>query len=493
MRFLVEALQAAREGAGPDMAVGMRFNCDEQIPLGYDSDEASEVVARLCAQGLLDYIDLDVGLEPQQFHHGMPNGFERKLYYKPFVAKVRKAATVPVLSVLGSVTDMALAEAAIAEGVIDVAGAARQLIAEPEFVQNARQGREERSRACIGCNWCTASLGDGAVGCTINPASYRERLWGPGTFALAARKSRVVVVGGGPGGMEAARVAALCGHAVTLYEARPELGGALALWAALPGRAHYGEAIAWWRTELERLGVDVRLGASADEATVLAQNPDAVIVATGARTHPGGRSITHDADIPGCANAQVRSVEDLLLSGERPGGRVFVFDSEGYHGGSGMAEMLAAAGAEVDLVYAGYSPVSPRNTDNWEERYIVGRMKQRGVKLRPTTWLRTIGADSVTLFDIHTGAETVEPADAVVFATGRAPVDDLARALEGKVSQLFTIGDALAARMLAAAPFEGQKFARLIGEPGAPSTAAEVWFAPDDPVMGMLPADILRR
>src|SRR5690606_31035951 len=142
----------------------------------------------LCDRGLLDYIDLDVGLEPQQFHHGMPTGFERKHYYRPFVEQVRAAAgEVPVLSVLGNITDMAEAEEAIASGVCDVAGSARQLIAEPRFVQNARAGKEHLNRTCIACNWCTAAGGDGAQGCAINPASYRERLWGDDSFVAAAR------------------------------------------------------------------------------------------------------------------------------------------------------------------------------------------------------------------------------------------------------------------------------------------------------------------
>jgi len=126
MRFVAEALQAARDGGGPDFTVGMRFNCDEQIEGGYGVDTAREVVAALCGRGLLDYIDLDVGLEPQQFHHGMPTGFERKQYYRAFVEQIRSAAgAVPVLSVLGNLTDMADAEAAIAAVVCDMVGSAR--------------------------------------------------------------------------------------------------------------------------------------------------------------------------------------------------------------------------------------------------------------------------------------------------------------------------------------------------------------------------------
>jgi pyruvate/2-oxoglutarate dehydrogenase complex dihydrolipoamide dehydrogenase (E3) component len=225
---------------------------------------------------------------------------------------------------------------------------------------------------------------------------------------------------------------------------------------------------------------------------VFAERPDAVIVATGARYSPGGRSVVRDADIPGSDLPHVHRPEDVLQGGRMFSGQVVVCDNEGYHAGTGLAEMLAAGGAEVQFVTANYTPVSARHTDSWEERYIVPRMKRAGVQLRPSTWLKAITAEAVTLYDIHTGETRDEPADAVILATAREPVDGLARALEGKVAQLFTIGDALAARMLAAAPYEGQKFARLIGEPGVPATIGEAWFAPDPQETMLLPADVPR-
>ena len=493
MRFLRESLTAARRGGGPEFAVGIRFNCDEQIPGGYDTDTAQKVVKAICDEGLLDFLDLDVGLEPQQYHHGMPTGFIERQYYRPFVEKVRGAAgKVPVLSVLSRITSMADAEAALAAGVCDVAGAARQLIAEPEFVSNARFGREERSRTCIACNWCTAAGGDGAQGCTINPASYRERLWGVDTFGPAARSSKVVIAGGGPGGMEAARVSALKGHQVVLFERRERLGGALALWADLPGREHYRAAIDWWQAELACLAVDVRLGVPADAAGLLAERPDAVIVATGALYSRGGRSITCDADIPGFDQPFVHRPEDIVLGGAQPSGRIILLDGEGYHASAGIAELLAGQGADVTYVTAGFSPLSPRLVDSFEARAVVQRMKRAGVRFMPTTWLRSIGDTEVTLYDVHTGEEHTQSVDAVVLSTGRVPQDRLARELEGQVAQLFTIGDALAARPLAAASYEGQKFARLIGESDAPATFCEAYFRPDDPALTPLPADAPR-
>jgi pyruvate/2-oxoglutarate dehydrogenase complex dihydrolipoamide dehydrogenase (E3) component len=260
----------------------------------------------------------------------------------------------------------------------------------------------------------------------------------------------------------------------------------------LPGRGHYRAAIDWWVAELERLKVDVRLGREASAKDVLTMRSDAVIVATGARYSRGGRSITLDADIPGHDLAFVCRPEDILIGGARPQGRVFVFDSEGYHTGTGIAELLASGGAEVHFVTAGYSPVSARNTDNWEERYIVQRLKANRVRLRPSTWLSGVEPGAVELYDIHTGEKSREPADAVVLSTAREPIDGIARELEGHVPQLFTIGDALAARMLAAATYEGQKFARAIGEQGAPANITEAWFAADDSATFLLPADVAR-
>jgi pyruvate/2-oxoglutarate dehydrogenase complex dihydrolipoamide dehydrogenase (E3) component len=374
-----------------------------------------------------------------------------------------------------------------------VVGAARQLIAEPEFVRNAREGLERRSRTCIACNWCTAAGGEGSQGCTINPASYRERLWGMHSYAPAANRSKVLVVGAGPGGLEAARVSACKGHDVVLLEARARLGGALALWADLPGREINFKAIEWWVGELAHLGVDVRCGTQASAAMVLAEHPDAVIIATGARYSAGGRSITCDADIPGFDRPWVCRPEEILLDGMRPSGRIVLLDGEGLHASAGIAEMLASGASELTYVHAGFAPLSPRLVDSFEARHVMTRMKTAGVRFASGTWVRCIGEHRVTLYDVHTDAErTIENVDAVVLVTGRIPQAGLADELKGRVKQLFTIGDALAARPLAAATYEGQKFARCIGEAGAPSSICEAYFRPDDPQVMPLPADVAR-
>jgi 2,4-dienoyl-CoA reductase-like NADH-dependent reductase (Old Yellow Enzyme family) len=495
MRFLVESLQAARGAGGGKFAVGMRFNCDEMLPGGYDTKSAREILKRICGAGLIDFVDLDVAVEPNQLHLGMPPVFLQPHVYRSYVEAVRAAAgDVPVLSVLGRLTSMADGEAAIATGVCDMVGAARALIAEPQFVKNAYEGMEERSRTCIACNWCLAAMSEGAQGCSINPASYRERLWGVDTFGPATRRSKVIVVGAGPGGLEAARVSALKGHEVTLFEARPQLGGALALWASLPGREFFRKSIEWWEREINRLGVKIRRGTEATAAAVLGEKPDAVVVATGALYSVGGRSAFIDVDIRGHDRNFVYRPEDILLGAARPSGKIVLLDGEGMHASVGVAEVLASAGANVEYLTPGFSPLSARLMDSQESTFVMKRLRAAGVIFSPSTYIRSIGEREVIAYDVFTERERViKGLDAVVLATGRVPVSGLARELEGKVAQLYTVGDALAARPFATAAYEGQKFARYIGEPDAPRTVSEAYFLTTNaPELMPLPAEVQR-
>jgi 2,4-dienoyl-CoA reductase-like NADH-dependent reductase (Old Yellow Enzyme family) len=491
LKVLVAALEASRKGGGADFAVGMRFNCDEMLPGGYDTEEAHEILKRICDAGLVDFVDLDVAVEPNQLGIGMPPVFVEPHMYAPYVAKLRDAAgEVPVLSVLGRLTSVKDGEAVLASGLCDMVGATRALIAEPQLVSNAFHGREDRSRICIACNYCCAAGNEGQQGCAINPAAYRERLWGVDRFEPAAKSCKVVVVGGGPGGLEAARVAALKGHEVTLIEARQRLGGALALWADLPDRGFYHHAVDWWRRELERLGVSIRCGEAASAERVLAESPAAVIVATGARYSRGGRSAFLDIDIPGHDQDWVYRPDEILLGREPPAGRIVLLDGEGLHTSAGIAEHLAAKGGTLEYVTPGFAPVSLRLYDSLEATFIITRLREMGnISFTPATWIRRIGDHELTVYDTYTEEErAIGDVDALVLSTGRLPVDSVARALEGKVAQLFTIGDALTARPFAAAAYEGQKFARLIGEPGAPATFAEAYFSANDPEVWPTPA-----
>jgi len=420
--------------------------------------------------------------------------FVKPHVYRPYVEAVRGAAgKVPVLTVLGRLTDMADGEQAIASGLCDMVGAARALIAEPDLVKNAFEGNEDRSRICIACNWCLASLPDGAQTCTINPTAWRERYWGAGSLVPAPHRSNVIVVGGGPAGLEAARVSALRGHEVQLFEARSSLGGALALWASLPGREFFLKSIEWWERELKRLGVRIRAGTPATAADLLREKPDAVIVATGAVYSRSGHSNFRDIPIPGHEREFVYCPEEILLGTARPSGRIVMLDVEGMNAGVGVAEVLAGRGADVEFLSPNFSPVSPRVDGTEETRFIMKRLRAARVKISPSSYIKQIGDHEVTVFDVHSEEERViAGVDAVVLSTGRVSVNDLEKGLDGKVSQLFTVGDAAAARMWAAASYEGHLFARFIGEPNAPKSLADVYFGSDELQLQPIPAEMRR-
>ncbi|ORA10371.1 hypothetical protein BST14_20510 [Mycobacterium arosiense ATCC BAA-1401 = DSM 45069] len=495
MRFLAESLEAAREEADSKMAVGMRLNCDELLSGGYDSKDAYLVLKTVSTSGLIDYVDLDIAVEPNQLHLGMPSVFVEPQVYRPYVEAVRSAAgDVPVLSVLGRMTSIADAEAALAAGVCDMVGAARALIAEPELVKNAFDGQESRSRVCIACNWCLAAVYEGAAGCAINPVSYRERVWGADSMTPAPRPSKVVVVGAGPAGLEAARVAALRGHDVTVVEARGELGGAFALWTRLPGREFYRHAVDWWARELERLEVAIRLETVATAEDVWHERPDAVILATGARYSASGHSSYRDFEIPGFDRDFVYVPEEILLGEARPSGKVVLLDGEGLHAGIGVAELLAREGSDVELLTPAFSPLSPRVHGAQETRPIMERLRSAKVNISPTSYIRCIGDHEVTVSDVYSDEDRViEGVDAVIMSTGRVSINALETELDGKVPQLFTVGDALAPRVWATASFEGHKFARYIGEPGAPNSLSDAYFRANNPVFQPIASDIERR
>lgn len=494
MRFLIECLQAAREGAGADRAIGLRYNADEMMPGGLTQDDTKEVLARLVELGLLDFIDIDIAIEPNQFPLGMPSYLLPKHLYESFVAALKEAAgPVPVLSVLGRVTTIQEAEDAIAAGVADLVGATRGLMAEPNLVKNALEGREEDSRTCIACNICMSGMGKGMFTCAINPATGRERRWGSASFQPATSQKKVVVAGGGPGGLEAARVAALRGHSVVLFERRDRIGGQLELWGRLPGREIFQATPAWYERELNKLGVEVRLGVEANAGAVLAEKPDAVVVATGARYLRTGESGFMEHEIPGWEQDFVYTPEQVIEGGVRPQGRVLVLDEEGFNTGAGVAEMLAEGGAAVEIVTRWLQPVH-NMMGTLEFAIELPRLKNLGVEFRPMTYLKAIRNHEVVVFDVFTNIDsTIPDVAAVVMATSRRSEGGLLRELEGQVGQLYGVGDALSPRGLAEAIYEGQRYARLIGEPGAPVDFTEDFFRPVDTEAAQRPASVLLK
>jgi 2,4-dienoyl-CoA reductase-like NADH-dependent reductase (Old Yellow Enzyme family) len=463
MRFGTEVLAAVRAAVGPAVAVGLRLVGDEEQwdRSGLGPDDAAEIGAGYAERGLVDFLNVSVGTS------GM--GMVRTNYARPGLGvdaarTVRRAAGgVPVFAV-HRILDPDQAEAILADGGADGVCLVRALIADPQWVRKAELGRADEIRRCTGTNQsCYGNLINGMpVSCVQNPAVGREADLGLGTLRPADVVKRVVVVGGGPAGLEAAWVAAARGHDVVLLERDEELGGKVRLAAALPGRSELADFAHWRAGECRRRGVDLRLGVEADAEVVLGLAPDAVVVATGGRADKSVKAKYHPTPVAGWEQDWVLDHEAALrraLAADLTG-RVVVLDAVGHIEAIGLGELLASRGVEVTVVTALPAPIA---LDPETQAAALPRACRAGMAWRPNTVLAAIGDHEVTLIDaLSHAAEQVAGVDWVVIRTHGRPDDGLHHDLVGRVPELVRIGDALAVRPCDRAIWDGHQAGRAL-------------------------------
>ena len=326
----------------------------------------------------------------------------------------------------------------------------RALIADPDLPDKARRGRAEEIRACLGLSEChTVGPHRVPLTCAVNAAAAREDEM---TITPAETRKAVVVVGAGPAGMEAARVAALRGHAVYLADRRRTIGGTPAVLALDPNRRNLRDHAAYFETQLSRLGVQLMLGneVTADELIEFA--PDAVIIATGGRPQV--------PDVPGADQPGVVHSLDVL-GGAAVGARVVVVGGLDKHlGPPTIAEFLANQGREVELVSEQFDFAS--GVEDATRFPLYQRLRGRGVRISMLHKLARVERGSVFVTDTVTGVERRVPDATVVLACGLVPDDHLARRLEGHIGEIHVVGDALAPRRIMHATLEGARAALAI-------------------------------
>jgi mycofactocin system FadH/OYE family oxidoreductase 2 len=447
LRFPFELIAAVRKALGPDFTLGVRLCADELIPGGLTLEDTKGIAERLQATGQLDFFNLTLATFYNLYLVGgpmhMPLG-----YAVPLAAGIKEVSTLPVFAT-GRINDPAMAERVLAEGQADMIGVVRGQIADPDFARKAREERTEEIRHCIACNQnCYGRVGlNKTIGCVQNPSVGCEATEGERHLRPALRKKRVMVVGGGPAGMWAAKIATLRGHEVTLFERGDELGGQVLLAAKGAGRDEFGVLARNERKQLARLEVPVEYGVDVSAEFVLERGPDAVIVATGSRPKV--------SPVGGADGPDVFNVWQVLTGEAELGQRVLLIDYDGHHQATATAEFLAELGKEVHVVTSSLfvgSELGP-SQDLYLSRQ---RLLQKGVTFTPDFAVMEIAGTDVRGFNVYSNVwDTFTGYESIVTAMGNDADDDLYFALKGKVADLVRAGDCVAPRRVDMAIHEG--------------------------------------
>jgi len=458
LRFPLAVLKAVRAAVGPQVTMGIRFSGSEFIDGGLDLPDALSMLPKICAAVPLDFVN--VSHSAYHMSHSLATQFaDMHVDPAPFrvlsreIRRTLLAAghAVPVLAA-GKYRSVADAEQALGEGTADMVGLARGHIADPELVAKSFAGREDEVRACIGCNQgCAALLEKNlAITCMVNPAAGRESEWAQQPTPATVRR-RVVVIGAGPGGLEAAATAAECGHQVTLLERDPEVGGQLRWVRHMPARSDLLGLLTQQLARIERAGVDLRLGVAADAAMVAALAPDVVLLATGSvvQRYPlplGGSAIT---------------VEEALAHPESLGQRLAFHDLTGEFAALGAIEHFADRGLSVTV----FTPVAgfAWRTTIYSNLATRKRLREKKVRIMPMRVVRGFSERVLTVEDTSTGElERLADFDALIVAQYNTADDALYGPLRAAGLKTLTLGDCLAPRTALEAVYEGHSAARSL-------------------------------
>ena len=449
-RLLTEIVAAVRKVIGNRLALGVRLCGDELIEGGTTIDDAVRVAQIAEATGQVDYINTSIGVATASLFM-----IEASMHIPPGYAlfipsAFRKAVDLPVVGV-GRFKDPLQAERALAEGHCDLVGVVRGQIADPDFAAKARAGATDDIRLCLSCNQeCVGRMGlNRWLGCIENPRTGREA---EPRVAISAKPKRVLVVGAGPAGLQAAIAAARIGHQVTVCEKEAQAGGQVRLAASVPNRAEFGDIIRNQLTECARLGVVIEYGVGVWPGLVQERQPDHVIVAMGAEpSRPWW--VAGDA-------VQVADVREVLDGSAEPFGNVVVVDEIGFHHATSVAELLADRGCTVEIVTPGM---------------VVGQ--DLGITLDMENWWMRAGAKGIaqstdlvpmgfaggalTLLHHPTGANQTRHPDWVVLAVPPSPVEWLYNDLTAAGVSVQRVGDCVAPRRAHAAVVDGERAGAL--------------------------------
>ncbi|NQT71842.1 MAG: FAD-dependent oxidoreductase [Chloroflexi bacterium] len=443
-RFAVRVIERVKQVTGNDMALGIRLSGDDMMPGGLTIQDTKAIAQYLEATGKIDYVSISIApmflyLAPMY----VPTG-----HLVPYAAEVKEVVNIPVFTA-GRINDPAEAEKILDDGKADMICMGRALIADPEMPNKAREGKADDIMPCTGCTQnCYGKITVGTpIDCANNPTVGKEKEWGAGTLKPAETKKKVLVIGGGPGGLEAARIAAMRGHDVSLYEKASELGGQINLAAKLTGRAEMDGFVRTRIAQVKKLGVNVVLSQMVTADLVQQLNPDAVVVATGSTAIP-----VWDAEI-------VATPDQILIGEKEAGAKVIIQDEMFDITASALALHLASQGKQVEILTSVLG--LGMATDGVTLVAVVSGLAQAKVKITPMTMIVGVQGKSVTAMNVFTQETSqIEDVDTVIPNMGRTPNEELYKQLKGKVKELHRIGDCVCQRPVDRAIYDGHKVGR---------------------------------
>ena len=449
-RFAVETLQAIRDEVGSAMTVGVRLNVREEVPGGYDAAGGVEIAQYLESTGLIDYVHGVVGSPWGNPSYIQPTYFD-PAQWSALAGELTAALSIPVVHT-GRINGPDIAERVLAAGHADIVGMARAHIAEGRLLQKAREGRVAEIRPCVGGNECISRRYVEGLGfaCAVNPGTSHEV---EGPWPTVTRTRSLLVIGGGPAGMELAALTRESGFDVTLWEAEDRLGGQLRYAAMAPRHEMYAAYLDWQERRLRDLGVAVKLGHRATADEVAALGADVVAVATGATPRV--------PQIPGADGPTVVDVRDVLAGRATVGSRVLVVAQDDHVAPLSVADLLSGLGHQVVLTYATAGPAPLLG------RYIVGgilgRLDAQGVRMRFMEEVVAIRGSAVVVRNVYSlREETVDGFDSVVRPGGAGCGAVQYDELKPRRGAVHVLGDAYAPRRLVFATKQAYALAELL-------------------------------
>jgi dimethylglycine catabolism A len=455
MRFFDEVTDEIRKQVGREFVLGVRLTGDEFLPNGLSQADMLVVTQRIARTKQFDFISVwgSTAVTFENLAAIVPGAAYPPAVHAYLAEGIRGVVEGLPIIYAGRVNSPQLAEKLLAEGSCDLVAMTRAMFADPDMPNKARAGRLDDIRPCVGANQgCIGRIYMGKTAtCVHNPMISRERELAEITPAPVAKN--VLVVGGGPAGLEAARVARVRGHRVTLLEKSDQLGGLVRVTANAPRRSEWRGITDWLENQCRKLGVEIKTGVTATAESVRALAPDAVIIATGARAYR--------PPVPGADFGHVYDVADVVAGKPVHGKHVVVVDDVNHQAGLNAAEMLLDRGHTVQVITRGTQVGSDIDATTFPPLFKA--LFSKGVVFTPNTGLIAIDEASLVVENVWSHTQSrIEDIDAVVLATGFRSVDEIYRQLDGHMPELHVVGDAMAPRKLPNAVLEGTRAGRAV-------------------------------